>query len=136
MVKNTCRCGIEYTSNMSAPAADFDSPLDGLDKGSVARLSPFVLYGGLWTLVKVGHVRLSRAKGMNDEYERTSSCCVLQQLRVNMLSRELNVPDDRAPNEAVLNCHLQTSVVSSQYVRRAGGPLHAPCAGASPHRGP
>ena len=39
--------------------------------------------------------------------ERTSSCRVLQQLGVNVLSRKLDVPDDRAPDEAVLDCHLQ-----------------------------
>ena len=51
---------------------------------------------------------------------RTSSCGVLQQLRVDMLSRELHVPYDGAAYEAVPHRHLEMSAQGRAVRSRCG----------------
>lgn len=54
--------------------------------------------------------------------ERTSPCRVLQQLGINVFSGKLDVPDDGAPDKAVLDRHLR----AGQGGKRVGrGSVHA-----------
>lgn len=86
-------------------------------------------------------VRYAISKGIRwrSDGERTFSRRVLEQLGVDGAARDLDVSDDRAPDEAVLDRHLCVEVVqtvSSSKERAALKGDDAPDVGAAPGRAP
>lgn len=52
--------------------------------------------------------------GAQNSPGRTSSCRILQQLCIHMISRQLHIPHHRAADEAIFHCHLDSIKSNSQ----------------------
>ncbi len=74
--------------------------------------------GGLWNAQRELRPRLVMDT-------RTSPCRILQKLGVNVLCGELDVPDDRAPDKAVLDGHLRAHLSHACWTRQ--GVPHTMC---------